>query len=240
MKNAQHTGNGARVALSEGWKRHYAAAHSKVDVEGYPRSMDYSNERCELQIYAHLLEAVGPLIGKTLLDAGCGWGITSRIFKACGADVTGIDIVPETIASLRRRHPDISWEVADLTDGNDITRLPLFDIVVAAEVLQYLEFRAGTERLWSLVAPGGRLVGGIPTAECPIVKRVVERDGPTYVPGAVADLASWGGRLPGAIDFKVKGLAFQTDLTFLPFAQGDWGAEVQGAPNRLLFVIFHR
>ena len=168
MNNTEICGIGPSIGLSEGWKEHYAAAHRKLDSEGYPRSMDYSNERCELQIYAHLLEAVGPLIGKTLLDAGCGWGITSLIFKACGADVTGIDIVPETITCLRQRHPDICWRVADLTDSDDVTKLPLFDIVVAAEVLQYLEFRAGTERLWNCVAPGGRLVGCIPNAECPL------------------------------------------------------------------------
>ena len=237
MNNPENVENGVRTALSEAWRKHYAAAHGRMAVEGCARSMDYSNERCELQIYAHLLEAVGPLSGKKLLDAGCGWGITSLIFRACGAAVTGVDIVPETIASLRSRHPDVSWDVADLNDSDDVTRLPLFDTVVAAEVLEYLEFRAGTERLWTRVAPGGRLVGCIPNAECPIVKRVVERDGPTYAPGSVADLTLWGRRLPGAIDLKVKGLGFQQDQSFLPFAQGDWGAEVPGTPNRILFVI---
>jgi cyclopropane fatty-acyl-phospholipid synthase-like methyltransferase len=103
MNNSEHTENRPRTALSEDWKKHYAAAHRRVAVEGYARSMDYSNERCELQIYAHLLEAVGPLSEKRLLDAGCGWGITSMIFKACGADVTGVDIIPETSAALRLR-----------------------------------------------------------------------------------------------------------------------------------------
>lgn len=240
MSTNERANNSARRALSEGWEKYYASRHSALSEEGYARSLDYSNERCELQIFAHLLEAAGPLRGKALLDAGCGWGMTSLIFKACGARVVAVDIVPETIATLRQDHPEVQWEVADLTRDEDVQRLPIGDVVVAAEVLQYLGPPSTVARLWTRVTTGGRLVGSVPNADCPIVKRVAEREGPNWQPSSVAEISQWSRDLPEVAAIKIRSLSFQSDQTFLPYVAGPWGSDVQGTSNRLVFVLLKK
>jgi len=240
MSGREHLRDSVRDTLSEGWKKHFASRHRTLREEGYARSLDHSNERCQLQICAHLIEAVGPLSGKALLDAGCGWGMTSLIFEACGARVMGVDIVPDTIAALQQGHPRVRWEAVDLTRNEAVQELPMFDVIVAAEVLQYLGASTAVARLWTRVNPGGRLVGCIPNADCQIVKRVVEREVLQWQPESVAGILRWGRSLPDVNDVKIKPLDFQSDQTFLPYAAGPWGADVQSTANRLVFVLLRK
>jgi hypothetical protein len=46
--------------------------------------------------------------------------------------------------------------------------------------------------------------------------------------------------LPGTADLRIKGLQFRTDQSFLPYETTDWSERVDGAPNRLGFVIRRR
>jgi SAM-dependent methyltransferase len=222
---------------SDHWKRHYRACHSLAISEGIARSLEYSNERCQIQTYGHLIEAVGPLSGRTVLDVGCGWGTLSRIFRDCGARVTGVDIVPETIAELQRRHPEVDWRVVDAQDERQIAELGEFDAAVAVEVLQYIDFAAAVTDLWRHVSPGGRLVGCVPNAECPIALRVRERYGGLWTPPSLGEIKKLAAGLTDKADFRVKGLAFREDQSFLPYQSSDWSDGVEGLPNRLLFVI---
>jgi 2-polyprenyl-3-methyl-5-hydroxy-6-metoxy-1,4-benzoquinol methylase len=225
---------------SQHWQQHYRHFHSLASTEGVWRSMEYSNERCQIQLYAYLLEAVGPLAGKRVLDVGCGWGVPTRIFDACGATAMGIDLVSETISELQRRHPHLQWQVIDILDEDQMRQLGLFDVVVAMEVLQYVDFTTAMTNLWPHVAPGGRLIGFVPNSACPIVAKVRQRFDGMWLPLSQGEIRAVAATLPGAADLRIKGLRFRTDQSFLPYETTDWSDRVDGAPNRLVFVISRR
>jgi 2-polyprenyl-3-methyl-5-hydroxy-6-metoxy-1,4-benzoquinol methylase len=107
-----------------------------------------------------LLELLGDVAGRQVLDAGCGNGYLARVLAAHGARVTGIDIEPRLIASARHQDPDsiIEYWVADLSQPlpSDVGR---FDAVASYLVLNDVpDYRGFVATLASLLRPGGRLV----------------------------------------------------------------------------------
>jgi 2-polyprenyl-3-methyl-5-hydroxy-6-metoxy-1,4-benzoquinol methylase len=111
-------------------------------------------------IIPRLLEVVGSLAGLTVLDAGCGEGIVSRLLAAEAAYVTGIDISPRLIAYAQERDQTqaIRYEVADLSQP-----LPhyteTFDLVVSNLVLNDVpDYQGFIATIGSVLKPGGRFV----------------------------------------------------------------------------------
>ena len=221
------------------WRTHFQHQHRQLSKDGLARSLDYSNEAVLLQTYSQILEGAGELNQKSILDAGCGWGNFTLILHACGANVTGIDIIPETIALLRQRYPFISWQVLDLMDETAMSFLPSFDCIVAAEVFQNVDFEPVVRSLWSYVRPGGRLVASVPNSECPIVRQIVKRPnhGGFWSSVSQTQIRRIGETLADIQEIWMRGLTFQEDQDFLPYFAGSWDKTIQGTPNRIVFVI---
>ena len=59
----------------------------------------------------HLTELPGPV-----LDLGCGPGHWTAYLQSCGADVTGVDMVPEFIAHAREAHRDSEFRLGSMTE----------------------------------------------------------------------------------------------------------------------------
>jgi SAM-dependent methyltransferase len=59
----------------------------------------------------HLTGLTGPV-----LDLGCGPGHWTADLHARGADVTGIDLVPEFVAHARAHHPGPTYRLGSMTD----------------------------------------------------------------------------------------------------------------------------
>ena len=80
-------------------------------------------------IHLATMEALGPLSGLSLLDAGCGTGLALRLAAERGARVSGLDASAALLDMVRGQLPD-----ADLRVG-DIEELPYddatFDVVTA-------------------------------------------------------------------------------------------------------------
>lgn len=53
-------------------------------------------------------------ISGCVIDAGCGPGHWTDFLHKRGADITGMDLVPEFIESARVRFPDVSFQVSSL------------------------------------------------------------------------------------------------------------------------------
>jgi ubiquinone/menaquinone biosynthesis C-methylase UbiE len=112
---------------------------------------------------ALLLELLGPLTGKMLLDVGCGDGALAAVLARRGAQVTGLDSDPLMVAAARRR---AEREAIPLTivEGKG-EALPFhrdaFDVTLAVTSLCFIQdVRQAIAEMARVLKPGGRLVIG--------------------------------------------------------------------------------
>lgn len=86
--------------------------------------------------YRVLLEALGPLKGRRMLDAGCGLGLLSRRLAGRGALVTGVDVVSHRVLKARGAQGGgaPTFAVADFRDM--LPAAGAFDDMVIQEVLE--------------------------------------------------------------------------------------------------------
>lgn len=232
--------NSATIEKSRYWREYFIDRHRQVESLGTARSLDYPNDKLRLQIYAHVFEALGALEGRDILDAGCGWGSCAFMLDGCGAKVTAGDIVPETIAQLAKMHSHITWKVLDMTSKMEMAALPAYDRVVVAESMQHVEFETTLQSLWEHVRPGGRLVGSIPNAECPIIQKVMETYKGYFRGASPSQIAKAAEALPDLGDFWIRGLQFRADQAFLPYDATNWTKHILGRPNRLIFALLRK
>ncbi len=113
-----------------------------------------------LGILPHLLDLLGDLAGRRVLDAGCGEGYLARVLAARGARVTGIDLSPRLIALAREQDPrgEIAYRVADLSAPLP-AEVGRFDAIGSSLVLNDVaDYRGFAATLAAALEPGGRLV----------------------------------------------------------------------------------
>lgn len=110
-----------------------------------------------------LLELIGDVAGRRVLDAGCGDGALACSLALRGAVATGVDADPGMLVAARSRAEAAGVEVA--FGEARLEHLPFpdasFDVVVAVAVLCFVPDAAGALReLARVLRPGGRLVIG--------------------------------------------------------------------------------
>lgn len=98
----------------------------------YPEGWFY-NEMLEMP---SVLELLGNVKGKKILDLGCGTGIYTKILTKKGALVKGFDISPEMIKIAKRENPQLDLKVGS---AYDIPFGEKFDIVISSLVVHYLK-----------------------------------------------------------------------------------------------------
>jgi len=111
-----------------------------------------------------LVELLGDLKGKTVLDLACGEGHYSRkVMRAGAADVLGVDISPRMIELAQAEEAKEQLGVRYLVE--DVARLELaetFDVVLASYLFNYARSRnemlAMALPAYGALKPGGRLV----------------------------------------------------------------------------------
>lgn len=111
-------------------------------------------------LLSRMLDLLGDLSGRKVLDAGCGEGFLARVLASHGAHVTGIDLSARLIAMAREKDPhhSIDYHVADLSRP-----LPAFaghfDQIGSHLVLNDVaDHRGFAATLASLARPGARVV----------------------------------------------------------------------------------
>lgn len=105
-----------------------------------------------------MLDAVSPLTGGRVLDFACGAGLTAAFLAQRGAQVTGIDISPASIARARelaeRAGLTIDFLAGELTPG---TFSPgSFDAVVGHYALHHVDLEVIAPIFNEILVPGGR------------------------------------------------------------------------------------
>jgi 2-polyprenyl-6-hydroxyphenyl methylase/3-demethylubiquinone-9 3-methyltransferase len=93
------------------------------------------------------IDALAPLAGKTVLDAGCGGGILAEAMARLGARVTGIDLSekPLKVARLHLLESDLSVDY-QLSSPEEYSALHAgaFDAVTCMELLEHVPDPAST------------------------------------------------------------------------------------------------
>jgi SAM-dependent methyltransferase len=107
-------------------------------------------------IHLAALEALAPLSGLSLLDAGCGAGLALRLAAERGARVSGLDASAALLDVARGRLPDGDLRVGDIEElpYDDAT----FDVVTAYNSIQYAsDPKTAVSELARVARPGGRV-----------------------------------------------------------------------------------
>jgi SAM-dependent methyltransferase len=112
------------------------------------------------RLYSATMEAIAPLEGVELLDAGCGAGLALLVAADQGATVSGLDATDRLLDVARGRVP-----AADLRVG-DIDALPWpdgsFDAVTAFNSIQYaVDPAVAVAELARVCRPSGKVAIGI-------------------------------------------------------------------------------
>jgi 2-polyprenyl-3-methyl-5-hydroxy-6-metoxy-1,4-benzoquinol methylase len=227
-----------RQVSSEFWKNYYTKVFRNSEGQPVPW-LDYSNERVQAQIFSLVLEAAGPLVGRDCLDVGCGWGGFSLCIASLGGEVTGIDLTENMIVELRSLHPEVRWIAGNFLEPGTLGSGESFDLITAIEVLQYVSLEEAVSFLWKHLKPGGRLVGALPNADCPIVQRTICRFHGHYNSIATSELISLLKTFPNLDAWAISGLSFRDDQKIWPYEASPWITNPEWkdrVPNRLLFV----
>ncbi len=122
-----------------------------------------------------LLELLGDVSGRQVLDAGCGEGYLARWLAARGAHVTGIDLSAPLIELARAKDPGarIDYRVADLSRPLPDTA-GRFDAVAGYLVLNDVrDYRGFAATLAAALKPGGLLALALNNPYSSVVDRHV-------------------------------------------------------------------
>ncbi len=107
-----------------------------------------------------ILDLLGPLAGRRVLELGCAAGHLTRLLVDAGAAVVALDRSPQMVALTRARVGDAARvEVADLTEPLNTIADESADLVVASLVLHYLpDWAPVLAEVHRCLVPGGALV----------------------------------------------------------------------------------
>jgi 2-polyprenyl-3-methyl-5-hydroxy-6-metoxy-1,4-benzoquinol methylase len=135
-------------------QREYAEAGSLPpwkDFEDYSR-----NSTTQVGV----VEFLGDLRGKRVLEFGCGLGKMSALLAKSGARVSAFDISESSVAVARRRAELNGLEVdAIVAVGEDLPYADeSFDIVVGKAILHHLDVARARAELHRVLKPGGKAV----------------------------------------------------------------------------------
>jgi ubiquinone/menaquinone biosynthesis C-methylase UbiE len=106
-----------------------------------------------------VLDLLGDVAGRRVLDAGCGSGATALALRERGAEIAGIDLSEGLLQIARGKlGPEVSLQQADLSQP-----LPFscgrFDLVLASLVLHYLDdWTVPLREFRRILVPGGLAV----------------------------------------------------------------------------------
>jgi 2-polyprenyl-3-methyl-5-hydroxy-6-metoxy-1,4-benzoquinol methylase len=108
----------------------------------------------------YVLEQLGSLPGKRVLDIGCGQGDTSVFFALGGAEVHALDVSEKMVSvttELAKRHGVSGRVHAEVCRVEDVKYADdYFDLIFADGVLHHLDMPQAVPSIVRVLKPGGR------------------------------------------------------------------------------------
>lgn len=135
---------------------HFGELASEYDAKAFSATPGLAAlSRSEVQL---VLDRLGPVDGRVLLDAGVGTGRLAAELVARGGTVVGVDVTPEMLSQCRDRVPSALLVLARLG-----ANLPLadgcVDGIASMRVFKYIsDWRPVLTEFRRLVRPGGKIV----------------------------------------------------------------------------------
>lgn len=106
-----------------------------------------------------MLDVVGDVSGRTVIDLGCGEGRFSRMLAARGARTFGVDLQPTFIEHARRAAgPEEAYELGDMQDLCDIADASVDVAVSYISLVDVPDQDAAVREAHRVLVPGGRFV----------------------------------------------------------------------------------
>jgi demethylmenaquinone methyltransferase/2-methoxy-6-polyprenyl-1,4-benzoquinol methylase len=125
------------------------------------------------------IERLGPIAAKTVIDVGCGTGLTFPLLvEAVGSEgrVIGIELSPDMLAVARQRVLTNGWTNVELVESpvEEASLSEPADAAVFHFTHDILQSRAALENVVSLLRPGGR-VAAASARQAPWVPSAIAR-----------------------------------------------------------------
>lgn len=125
-----------------------------------------------------IIEFLGDLRGKRVLEMGCGLGSLSVLLAKSGAELTAFDISPGSIEVARQRAEAAGVADRIRFDVCPAEQLPYadagFDVAFGKAVLHHLDAETAHPHLFRLLRPGGKAAFSEPMGMNPVLNFVRE------------------------------------------------------------------
>jgi SAM-dependent methyltransferase len=132
-----------------------ALAEAKAITLGHPSYVWRFGQERRLAMMAQYT----PLVGRRILDTGCGLGMYVRALRQFSDDVYGIDVDPDKIAQASCELPNLQVAPAEQLPFED----GFFDVVLSHEVWEHVkDDHAAAREAVRVLRRGGRLVAFAP------------------------------------------------------------------------------
>lgn len=105
-----------------------------------------------------MLDALGDVRGKSVIDIGCGEGRFSRLLSRLGANVTGVDLTEAFIAQARAASASETYILGDAENLREIEDEKFALAVSYIVMVDLLDHRSAIESAFRVLRPGGRFV----------------------------------------------------------------------------------
>lgn len=131
------------------------------DNEIWRKNIDAVSLRSDILVSARVVEMLGDVNGKKILDDGCGNGKVSRMLSKRGAMVYGVDAVEDQIDVAKNIKSNITYLVGNMTELDALALPKDFDVVISLMTFLYLDkkqFLEALKQVKSHLCKGGRFV----------------------------------------------------------------------------------
>lgn len=146
---------------------------NKIGIHPLAAEEDFVRYSRQASTHIGVVEYLGDLIGKQVLEYGCGTGMMSVLLAKSGATVTAFDLSPVSVAVAKQR-AEVNGVADRITfDVSPGENLPFesesFDLIFGKAILHHLNVHLGKADLHRLLKKGGRAVFVEPMGMNPIL-----------------------------------------------------------------------